>query len=200
MSDKNETSARSEADRERDPFTAEVLALIPSMRAYATALSGSLDRADDVVQDALINAFRARDQFTPGTNLRAWLFRIVRNRFLNVIQRGKREVEDADGVYAARLATQPRQEADLRYAELLAALQGLRPEHRDALVLVASGADYEEIAEISGVPVGTVKSRIHRGRRELLAVLGEGPRLVSPGRRPARAPKASARRQTGLAA
>jgi RNA polymerase sigma-70 factor (ECF subfamily) len=170
------------ASRARDSFAAEVLALIPAMRAYATALTGSRDKADDVVQESLFNAFRARAQFTGGTNLRAWLFRIVRNRFLNVVHSQRHEVEDADGVFAGSLTSAPSQEAGLDYAALLAALGKLRPEHRDMLSLLATGSDYEEIVEISGLPMGTVKSRIHRARLALLAVLGDGGPAVAHGR------------------
>ena len=163
----------------RDPFSTEILTHIRAMRAYAIALTGAVSRADDLVQDALINAFRARGQFTPDTNMRAWLFRIVRNRFLNVVARSRRMVEDPEGALAGRLTSPPEQEANLHYGELLAALQSLKPEHRDVLALLASGASYDEIAAISGLPVGTVKSRIHRGRLELLELLDQDGAHVS---------------------
>jgi RNA polymerase sigma-70 factor (ECF subfamily) len=93
-----------------EPATRDaLLAAVPSLRAFAISLTGRFDRADDLVQDTLVRALANIDRFEPGTNLNAWLFTILRNLFHSEFRKRKREVEDGDGAYAAKLAVIPEQ-------------------------------------------------------------------------------------------
>jgi RNA polymerase sigma factor (sigma-70 family) len=164
-----------------DPFLADVLELLPQARAFAMALTGCPERADDLLHDSLVKVIRFRGGFQPGTNLRAWLYSIVRNSFLTEAKRRSRMLEDPDGRFAAHLASAPPQEWRVRHRELIGALQKLPPEHRSLLILAAGGSSYEEAAEICGCPVGTVKSRLSRARRRLQHLLDpDGDGFVGP--------------------
>ncbi len=148
----------------------EVLAAIPHLRAFATSLTGNCDRADDLVQDTIVRAWANIDRFERGTNLNAWLFTILRNHFHSEYR--KREVEDADGSYAARLKTHPDQQSHLDFEDFRTALATLLVVQREALLLVgAQGMSYEETAEICNVAVGTMKSRVNRARSKLALLL-----------------------------
>ena len=150
----------------------DVVALIPSLRAFAWSLSHNASDADDLVQDTLIKAWSNRDKFELGTNLRAWLFTILRNTFYSAIMRRRREVRDEDGKHAATLVEAPTQDWSVAMRALQAALQKLPEEHREALVLVgAAGLSYEEAAEICGCAIGTIKSRVNRARARLLKLM-----------------------------
>jgi RNA polymerase sigma-70 factor, ECF subfamily len=151
-----------------DAFKNELIALIPRLRSYAMALTGSADEADDLVQDALVRAWRFRDGFQEGSNLKAWVCKILRNAFFTGVAARKGTVQDVEGKHAARLTTNPEQEWRLQYAELMEALRRLTPEARDALLMiVGAGLSYEEAAQIAGCPVGTMKSRVNRAREHL---------------------------------
>ena len=150
----------------------QVVAFIPQLRAFAWSLSHNSADADDLVQDTLIKAWGARDKFEAGTNLRAWLFTILRNTYYTAVVRRRREVADEDGKHAASLSEAPRQEWSVAMSALQAGLQKLPPEHREALILVgAAGLTYEEAAEICGCAVGTIKSRVSRARTRLLQIM-----------------------------
>ena len=150
----------------------EVVALIPALRAFAWSLSRNSADADDLVQDALIKAWANRERFEPGSNLRAWLFTILRNTYYTAVVRRRREVADEDGKHAATLTAPPTQEWSLQMHALQAALAKLPDEHREALILVgAAGLSYEEAAEICGCALGTVKSRVSRARTKLARLL-----------------------------
>jgi RNA polymerase sigma-70 factor, ECF subfamily len=159
-----------------DPTThASMLAAVPRLRAFATALCRNRDRADDLVQETIVRACASIDTFTPGTNMSAWLTTILRNRFYSEHRRRCREVEDANGVHAATLMTLPDQVASLEQQELRAALDRLPDQMREALHLVfASGLSYSEAAQICGCAVGTIKSRVHRARMMLSKTLSAG--------------------------
>jgi RNA polymerase sigma-70 factor (ECF subfamily) len=153
-------------------FRDQMLAAVPSLRAFAISLCGSHDRADDLVQDTLMRAWKNVDRFEPGTNLNAWLFTILRNLFHSEYRKRKREVEDPDGLHAGRLATRPEQGARLDFEDFQRALTKLQPDQREALLLVgAEGFSYEEAAAICNVAVGTVKSRVNRARKKLEELL-----------------------------
>jgi RNA polymerase sigma-70 factor, ECF subfamily len=150
----------------------ELIASIPSLRAFAITLIGDRDRADDLVQDTLVRAWSHLDTFEPGTNLRSWLFTILKNRFYSVLRKYKREVEDADGLLAAKLATPAGQPGHMDLQDFQEALSGLPAEQKMALILVgASGFSHEEAAEICGCAIGTIKSRVNRARNRLASML-----------------------------
>ena len=149
-----------------------VVAMIPALRAFAWSLSHNSSDADDLVQDTLIKAWTHRDKFEPGTNLRAWLFTILRNTYYTAVVRRRREVRDETGKYAATLSTGPTQDWSLAIRALQAALAQLPDEHREALILVgAAGLTYEEAAEVCGCALGTIKSRVNRARARLLKLM-----------------------------
>ena len=150
-----------------------LLQSIPSMRAFAMSLTGNVDQADDLVQEAMVRGLGHIQQFQPGTNLEAWLFTILRNQFHTAFRKRRREVEDPDGGIAARLAVPPEQDGHLDVEDLKAALAQLPIDQREALLLVgAQGFSHEETAEICGARIGTIKSRINRARTRLVELLG----------------------------
>ena len=155
-------------------FKREMLAQLPALRAFAVSRCGRADLADDLVQDAILNAWKARASFNAGTNMRAWLFRILRNCFYSLLRKSSREVQDEDEKLAGQLSVAPSQHASIAMNEFRHALDALPSDQREAIVLVgASGFSYEEAAEICGCATGTVKSRVHRARarlRELMAL------------------------------
>jgi len=161
-----------EAERPHADFKSTLLAEIPQLRFFALSLSGRHDRADDLTQDTLIKAWAAQHRFTPGSSLRAWLFTIMRNTFYSDYRKARREAPDRDGDAAARLYVNPEQNGHLDLGDLKAALAQLPDEQRVALLLVgASGLSYEEAAQICGCALGTIKSRVNRARRKLMAQL-----------------------------
>lgn len=154
-------------------FKTELIELLPSMRAFARSLTHNAAQADDLVQDTLVKALANVERFEPGTNLRAWLFTILRNHYYSQLRKLKREVEDADGKYAARIAVRPEQDGSVDLEDFKIAFARLAPDHREVLTLVgASGCSYEEAAQICGCAVGTIKSRVNRARKKLADMLG----------------------------
>ena len=177
--------AREEADDSRDAVRSDagivepavwreqVIALIPSLRAFAWSLCRNPADADDLVQETLTKAWTHRDKFQPGTNLRAWLFTILRNSWYTAVSKHRRETPDEDGKMAATLISAPSQDWSVELHQLQAALNRLPPEHREALVMVgAAGLSYEEAAVISGCALGTIKSRVNRARNRLAQIMG----------------------------
>ncbi len=167
---------RNSAPLSDDPRS-DLLKAIPHLRAFAISLTGSLDQADDLVQEALVRALAHIDRFEPGTSMQAWLFTILRNQFHTSFRKGRREIPDPDGIMAGMLSSLPEQEGHLDFADMQAALAQLSVKHREVLLLVgAEGLSYEEAAKIVGTNVGTVKSRMSRARErlaELLYITGE---------------------------
>ena len=150
----------------------QMLALLPNLWAFALSLTNDPVRADDLVQETILRAWSHLSSFEPGTNLGAWLFKILRNHFYSDYRKRSREVDDPDGAYVERLTALPGQEAGLAIAELRRALVHLPVKVREALLLVgAEGLTYEDTALIQGVAVGTVKSRVNRARRRLADLL-----------------------------
>ena len=143
--------------------------------AFAWSLSHNSSDADDLVQETLIKAWTNRDKFEPGTNLRAWLFTILRNTYYTAVVKRRREVADEEGRHAATLVEEPSQEWSVAVHALRAALAKLPDEHREALVLVgAAGLSYEEAAVICNCALGTIKSRVNRARARLLKLMDVG--------------------------
>ena len=153
-------------------FRDSLLKEIPNLRAFAASVSGSIQTADDLVQDTLVKAWANSEKFEEGTSMRAWLFTILRNTFYSLYRKRGREVQDSDGIYAERLATHGAQEGHMDLADFRRALAQLPEEQREVLIMVgASGLSYEEAAEICGVAIGTIKSRVNRARVKLADML-----------------------------
>jgi RNA polymerase sigma-70 factor, ECF subfamily len=154
----------------------ELLGAAPGLRAFALSLTGNIDVADDLVQETLVKAWTNFDSFQQGTNLRAWLFTILRNHFYSEMRKKKREVEDADGSLSAGLSVHPAQDGHMDMEDFKRALLLLPDDQREALILVGgSGFAYEEAAEICSVAVGTIKSRVSRARGKLAQLLDLSP-------------------------
>lgn len=166
-----------EANATGSTFKRELLAVLPNLRAFAMSMAHQPDRADDLVQDAIMKAWAKQDSFELGTNMKAWLFTILRNEFYSQMRKKGREIQDADGVLTERMAVHPAQYGHLDMADFKKALDRLPDDQREAIVLVgASGFSYEEAAEICSCAVGTIKSRVSRARttlKEILRVEGE---------------------------
>ena len=158
-----------------DAFKAELAAIIPHLRAFGRSLSGSADLADDLVQETMLKAWAARIRFQAGTSMRAWTFIILRNVFLSQMRRNRFRGEWDDLTAERVLAAPAGQDKQLELADLHRAMQMLPPAQREALILVgAGGFAYEEAADICGVAVGTIKSRVARARVALDAIISEG--------------------------
>jgi len=167
------TSVRTEEQAKE--FKDGLIREIPNLRAFAASLSGSMQLADDLVQDTLLKAWGNSDKFEPGTSLRAWLFTILRNTYYSLYRKRGREVQDSEGTYAERMATHGNQESHLDLADFRKALAKLPEEQREVLIMVgATGLSYEEAAEICGVAIGTIKSRVNRARTKLAELLSIG--------------------------
>ena len=150
----------------------ELVEHLPALRAFALSLTREGAAADDLVQDTIVKAWTNMDKFQPGTNLRAWLFTILRNTFYSDRRKMRREVSDSDGIHAARQATRPDHDGRLALNDFRVAFEQLPVEQREALILVgAYGFSYEEAAGMTRVAIGTVKSRANRGRRRLAELL-----------------------------
>jgi len=155
-----------------DTMLQEMVALVPKLRAYAIVLTKSVSDADDLVQDTLLRAWKFREGFRAGTNLKAWLFRILRNEFLDTVQAAGPSLLNLDERLIGQLACPPEQEFSVRYGELLRGVDQLSGDTREALLLTAgAGFTYEEAAEVCGCPVGTIKSRVNRAREFLMRSL-----------------------------
>jgi RNA polymerase sigma-70 factor (ECF subfamily) len=149
-----------------------MLAAVPRLRAFAIALCGKVDRADDLVQETLLRAIGSINSFQPGTNMCAWLFTILRNLFRSEYRKQRREVQDTDGSYLDSLKSPPEQHSRVEFEDFRDALANLPSTQREALLLVgASGFSYEEAAAICETAAGTIKSRVHRARRRLSELL-----------------------------
>ena len=154
-------------------FREELVATIPSLRAFAISLAQNNDRADDLVQETLVKAWDKQSSFQMGTNLKAWLFTILRNEFYSQMRKRGREVQDSDGLLTASVAIHPDQQGSVDLKDFRSALEQLPEDQREAIILIgASGFSYEEAAEICGCAIGTIKSRVSRARTRLQEILG----------------------------
>ena len=158
-----------------DEFKEQLAQVIPHLRAFGRSLSGSRDLADDLVQETLLKAWAARKRFQAGTNMRAWTFIILRNLFLSQMRRARFKGEWDDVTASRILAAPASQDRHVELGDMQRALLHLPQPQREALILVgAGGFAYEEAAEICGCAVGTIKSRVARGRVALEALLSGG--------------------------
>lgn len=161
-------------------FRTELINLIPFLRAFARTLCGDRDEADDLCQEALVKAWQSSASFERGTNLKAWLFMILRNHFYSVRRRGWRQRPWDESVAQHTPVTQGSQNANLNLQDLSRAMRSLPDEQREALILVgAGGFSCEEASRICGCAVGTIKSRVARARKALISQL-EGPDQLGP--------------------
>jgi RNA polymerase sigma-70 factor, ECF subfamily len=177
------STMRSTTDRDDHALPAErgamlpavrdaMLAAVPGLRAFAISLSGNVDRADDLLQEALLRAIAGIGSFQPGTNMSAWLVTILRNLFYSDYRKRRREVEDADGGYVNSLKSPPEQQGRVEFEEFRVALAMLPTNQREALLLVgASGFSCDEAAAICKCATGTIKSRVNRARTRLSKLL-----------------------------
>ena len=152
----------------------EVVAMIPTLRAYARSLTRNAVDADDLVQETLVKALRNIERFQPGTNLRAWLFTIMRNAFFNSFNKRKREDTGRADCVSAIPVVQPQHDRHMIGRQLARIIDNLPEPYRDTFVLVVVlGEDYETAATLAGCAVGTVKSRLNRARALLMEQLDE---------------------------
>ena len=173
-------TARPAAKPAADPRD-ELVDHLPALRAFALSLTRNGAAADDLVQDTIVKAWTNIEKFQAGTNMRAWLFTILRNTFYSGRRKAKREVPDVDGVFTAGLAEKPNHDGRLQLTDFRKAFEQLPDEQREALILVgAQGFSYEEAAAMCGCAIGTIKSRANRGRSKLaeLMQLEEGEQLT----------------------
>src|SRR3954464_11975605 len=147
---------------------------IPRLRRYARALTRDVVRADDLVQNCLVRAVAKQHLWQPGTDLRAWLFTILHNQHVNEVRRSAREGNNVSIDDAAPMLTTPSNAFDaVQLRDLEAAMARLPEEQRQAILLVGlEGLPYEEVAAILKVPVGTIRSRLSRGRDQLRRLMG----------------------------
>jgi RNA polymerase sigma-70 factor (ECF subfamily) len=151
------------------------------LRRRALNLTKNAHRADDLVQATFLKAWVSRDSFNPDTNLRAWLFTILRNTFLSELRKHRREVEDVDGAYARALSDEARQEHVLSLNELISAIDHLPDLQRQPLIMMgAYGFSQLEAANACGCTVGTIKSRVSRGRATLERIMSPDRASVMP--------------------
>ena len=156
-------------------FKAELVALIPHLRAFARTLAGDAASADDLAQEAMMKAWIARGSYQMGTNMKAWTFMILRNQFYSEKRRSWRQTQLDQESAERTLVAVDDPESPVVLDELRLGLKMLPPEQREALILVgAGGFAYEEAAAICGCAVGTVKSRVSRARRALQVILESG--------------------------
>ena len=175
IDDEDEPEAVPHAALSDDEFRQQLGLVIPHLRAFGRSLSGNRDTADDLVQETLLKAWAARKRFQAGTNMRAWTFIILRNLYLSQMRRARFKGEWDDLAADRLLAAPASQDRHVELADMQRALMHLPQPQREALILVgAGGFAYEEAAEICGVAVGTIKSRVARGRVALEALLTGG--------------------------
>jgi RNA polymerase sigma-70 factor (ECF subfamily) len=159
-------------ERNDAAFRAEMIALIPFLRAFARTLAGHREDADDLCQETLAKAWQSREAYQLGTNLKAWLFMILRNQFYSDRRRSWRQQPWHDSDAENALVANDNQGAKLDLTDLSRALRLLSAEQREVLILVgAGGFSYEEAASICGCALGTIKSRLARARGTLQDLL-----------------------------
>lgn len=152
----------------------QVVELIPALRAFACCLCTSLDDADDLVQETLTKAIANLDQFQPGTKLKSWLFTIMRNSFNTNYRKSRREMVGLPVELLNSMSVEAGQNWSVRAKEVRRALLRLEEAHREVLLIVVlAGESYEDAAKIFNCPIGTIKSRLSRARKNLLIELGE---------------------------
>lgn len=153
----------------------DMLKLMPSMKAFAVSLCDDFERADDLVQETLLKAWNNQQSFQKGTNLRAWLFTILRNTYFSEVRRRRREVEVVDeSDYDDVQWTNPSQEHAAYLNEVRRALHMVPEQQRRAMLLTHfAGFSYDDAAKMEDACIGTIKSRVNRGHQKLMELLGD---------------------------
>jgi RNA polymerase sigma-70 factor (ECF subfamily) len=158
-----------------EDFKAELVTLIPQMRAFARTLCGDMTMAEDLAQEALLRAWNKRASYEPGTNLKAWTFMILRNQFYSDKRRSWRSTPLDPETAERTLVATSNPMASLELDEVRRALNLLPDDQREALILIgAGGLSYEEVSAICDCAIGTIKSRVSRARDRLALILAEG--------------------------
>ena len=158
-----------------EDFKAELIGLIPQMRAFARTLCGDVTQAEDLAQDALLRAWNKRSSYEPGTNLKAWTFMNLRNQFYSDKRRSWRSTPLDPETAERTLVANNNPIASLELDEVRRALNLLPDDQREALILIgAGGLSYEEVSAICDCAIGTIKSRVSRARDRLALILAEG--------------------------
>ena len=153
-------------------FKADLVRIIPALRAFARSLCGNPALADDLVQETMLKAWTARGSYIAGTNFKAWTFRILRNAFYSTWRKSRRLTSIDEEQHAKTARAIENVETAMELAEVSSAIRQLPIEQREALILIAAGGfNYDEVAKIAGVAVGTVKSRVSRGRSTLAVLM-----------------------------
>lgn len=153
-------------------FSDEMIASLPALRSFARGLCRQRDMADDLVQETLIRAWVSRHTFLPGSKFRPWLFTILRNQFYTTLRKSNRMASWDPEAAERILVQQPEQESGLHIADIEVAIGKLPDTQREMLMLIASaGLSYEEAAIVADCKIGTVKSRINRGRAAVRAII-----------------------------
>lgn len=164
-----------ESQRAADPLLAAMYAAVPGLYAFAMKLCRNVESAEELVQDTLTRAYASLPTFQPGANLKsninAWLFTIARNTHNSDRRHEQREIEDIDGSYASTLVSLPDQVTRLELQDAERMFSELPSEQREAVILISQGYSYEEAAEMAKCALGTIKSRLSRGRAELAKLL-----------------------------
>ena len=160
------------SDHRLAEFKAALIAVLPSLRAFARSLCRNAVEADDLVQETMLKAWSARESYIEESNFKAWAFRILRNSLYSNWRKNSRLTQLDDTVYEKTAKATDNAETALELAEVSQAILDLPLEQREALILIAAGGfNYEEVAAIAGVAVGTIKSRVSRGRANLIALM-----------------------------
>lgn len=142
------------------------------LRAFAISLTRNTSRADDLVQETVLKAWANIHRFEPGTNMRAWLFTILRNSFYSERRKARREIADEDDVLSGQIACKPEHDGHSQLRDFRRAFNMLPPEQREVIVLIGVlQHSYEDAAEMCGVQIGTIKSRLNRGRARLAELM-----------------------------
>lgn len=153
---------------ETPSFGDALILAIPNLRAFARSLCGDAQLSNDLVQETLLKAWSHKDSFVEGSNLKAWLFTILRNTYFTHYRKSQREELDEDAA-AMSVAVPPDQLSHLEFDDMRRAMMRLTPDHREALLLItAEGFSYEDAAHVCGCAVGTMKSRVNRARSRLV--------------------------------
>jgi RNA polymerase sigma factor (sigma-70 family) len=152
----------------------EIVELVPALRAYARTFYRDRTEADDLVQETLTRALTSIHQFRAGTNMKSWLFTIMRNTFYTKVKVDTREAPGSADCASSRPAIDPTQEWSARGRDISAAISRLPEQQREVIMLIGVlGVSYDEAAIVCGCAIGTIKSRLNRARHRLLEELGE---------------------------